>query len=961
MFLLQFLALAVGLCLVLGVVGFFRSIGPTNRIGRLERQVGELSLQLRDIAGELARVSSGPRDGRTSEALSRASEPSRPIPPAPIIGTSVSGVPPMGAPIAPPADTSVPPISVFPTGASTVSPNQPSGMGAPAGPPPVAPAGPDAPSLEERLGTRWVVWVGGIALGLGALFLVQYSIAEGLLGPFARVLAGGLFAAGLLGAGEWLRRTAPDLQNVPIPSAHIPSVVTAAGTVAAFATVYAAHALYGFIGPVAAFVLLGAVAIGTMLLAALHGPAVAGLGLVASYATPVLVGGVPTSLWPLVLYLLPVAMAAYWLARLRSWLWLAVSAVVGAVVWGVLLVDRAIGSGGFDDIAVYVYILGQLGLAIWLMVLEPNADRQDGEATLDRTGTLVVAAVTGLAAFALFILPSARGGSQMFVVFAFLSTAMLVAAALRTAPAAGLATLAGLIPAAVALGWRGLPRVPDSSQLAPFAQDILRLPDGITSYLGTLALLAGGVSLVAIARLWTGRKLNPGPAYAYALAGVMTPILALILAYLRVTQFDRSIPFAGFAVVVAGGLYLVADRFDNVGDDNKSAFTRFCVGVFAAGCTAAMVFAFAFVLSRGYLTAAFAVAAATTALFAATDKIPALRVMVGAIGVLIVARLAWDPAIMGADVGTWPILNWLLVGYGVPAAAFLYAGRMLKREAMDWPQRLSDALGILFVFLLGFFQIRHALNGGDPLALNASHTEFGLVATLAFGLGLVLVMVDRAGHNSVYRWGSLALGTLSAIYVVLGLGFGVNPLFTGERVGGPPIASTLMLGYLLPAIAATLLARAARGVRPQPYVRLIAITALLLFFGYVTLETRHLFQGERIGINLFGWSGRRTGGAEIWAYSAVWLALGVAFLIYGIARVSLEARLASAALVGLAVVKVFLFDLAGITGLWRALSFIGLGLVLVGIGLLYQRFLFAGTRPMTPQMPRQPSNGPSTV
>jgi len=39
----------------------------------------------------------------------------------------------------------------------------------------------------------------------------------------------------------------------------------------------------------------------------------------------------------------------------------------------------------------------------------------------------------------------------------------------------------------------------------------------------------------------------------------------------------------------------------------------------------------------------------------------------------------------------------------------------------------------------------------------------------------------------------------------------------------------------------------------------------------------------------------------------------------------------------LTVGKVFLIDMAGLTGVWRALSFIGLGLVLVGIGYLYQR------------------------
>ena len=73
-----------------------------------------------------------------------------------------------------------------------------------------------------------------------------------------------LLAAGLIGAGEWLRRREFGFALPSLPSAHIPGVLTAAGTSTAFATAYAAHALYGLIGPGTAFVLLGAVAVLTM-------------------------------------------------------------------------------------------------------------------------------------------------------------------------------------------------------------------------------------------------------------------------------------------------------------------------------------------------------------------------------------------------------------------------------------------------------------------------------------------------------------------------------------------------------------------------------------------------------------------------------------------------------------------------------------------------------------------------
>src|SRR6516165_4580050 len=155
-----------------------------------------------------------------------------------------------------------------------------------AAPPPLAPA---EPGFEERIGTRWVVWIGGLTLALGGFFLVRYSIDAGLLGPRVRTFLGGLFALALLGVGEWTRRKESIAEIEALPIANIPAILTAAGTAVAFATVYAAYALYDFIAPATAFVLLGLVALGTLAAALLHGPALAGLGVVAAFATPILV------------------------------------------------------------------------------------------------------------------------------------------------------------------------------------------------------------------------------------------------------------------------------------------------------------------------------------------------------------------------------------------------------------------------------------------------------------------------------------------------------------------------------------------------------------------------------------------------------------------------------------------------------------------------------------------------
>jgi uncharacterized membrane protein len=157
-------------------------------------------------------------------------------------------------------------------------------------------------------------------------------------------------------------------------------------------------------------------------------------------------------------------------------------------------------------------------------------------------------------------------------------------------------------------------------------------------------------------------------------------------------------------------------------------------------------------------------------------------------------------------------------------------------------------------------------------------------------------------------------------------------MFTGEPVGGP-FVNFILLGYGIPAVLMAILARIMRHTRPQPYYLIAAATAIVLALAYLTLEVRTLFHGSVLTDPFMS-------DAEDYTYSAVWLAFGVALLLAGIALQSQPARLASAAVVILDIVKVFLHDLAGVQGIYRALSFICLGLVLMGIGWLYQRLLF---------------------
>src|SRR5262249_35973119 len=143
-------------------------------------------------------------------------------------------------------------------------------------PPPLAgePEAEVAPSrpprrLEEYLGARGFIWLGGIALALAGVFLVKYSIDQGLLGPGVRVVPGLLLGAGLRAGGEVTRRR----------DGRIAQALSAAGVAVLFAALYAATSLYGFLSPTQGFIVMALMAGAAIALSLRQGPFVALLGL----------------------------------------------------------------------------------------------------------------------------------------------------------------------------------------------------------------------------------------------------------------------------------------------------------------------------------------------------------------------------------------------------------------------------------------------------------------------------------------------------------------------------------------------------------------------------------------------------------------------------------------------------------------------------------------------------------
>ncbi len=196
-----------------------------------------------------------------------------------------------------------------------------------------APASAPRPDFESALGGRWAVWVGGLALALGGVFLVRYSIEAGLLGPKVRLILAALLGFAALAGGEYLRRSGLKVPISGVNGAYLPGILTAAGAFILFGTVFATHGLYGFIGQATAFVLLGAIGLATLALSRIHGQAFGGLGLLGSLATPALVASDSPKPWALFGFLAIVLVATTFIARIGRWWPMMSAAIVGTGLW----------------------------------------------------------------------------------------------------------------------------------------------------------------------------------------------------------------------------------------------------------------------------------------------------------------------------------------------------------------------------------------------------------------------------------------------------------------------------------------------------------------------------------------------------------------------------------------------------------------------------------------------------
>jgi len=785
-------------------------------------------------------------------------------------------------------------------------------------------------NLEENLAGTWFIWIGAVAIGLAGLFLVKYMSDAGLLGPGMRVVLGLLCGICLAAAGEWLRRKPSQKRFAALKPDYVPQALTAGGLATVFASIYAASALYGFIGPIVTFVGLAGTALAAFALSVVQGPLVAIVGLLGGFVLPVLIGSADPFAPGLFSYLGLLFVAVCAVMTWRPALWLATSATVVASGWVVLWSDAFFEAGDGLTLGVFSALIGT-GFAFAGGVVSRDDRPAVWKTPLWPKDTLQVAAlISGTAAMLLLLVVLMRDGygNGALIALGLFAIAACVAA-LRAqrfdfvALIAGLTVLLGFAEWGARLhveGWVDGWLVPGKLAWGPEPSEEASAYLNYGAVFGAVALLSG------YAVLW--RSVRP---WVWAMIGSLVPIGLMVAAYATLRLLEPSQKWASAALGLAAIFVFLASRLRGVADDEPP---RLALGIYAMAACASIAMALSFVLRDAWLSASLAALLAATGYIAKSLDLPQLRWPAMLVALAVLARLGLNLHVLDYADTHWLGRYWVIYGYGLPLVMFHLAWVQFGRnETRDLLSKVLEGGRIALVAMFVSALIRVVVAG------SLGNEQLGL---LEAGLHITSWLVSAAAcwrrwavHGGfIDLWAGRALTALACGVLLAGPLLGLNPVLDRQMVGNWPVINALTPAYLLPGVLLAFIGYVLRNHATQTLWRTTWPPAALgLVLLWLSMEIRRFFHAPDDLDATFMTT------AENYSYSAAWLLFALALLAAGIAARTAQLRYASLAVLVLVVLKVFLIDLSDLEGLLRVASFLGLGLCLVGIGFIYQRFV----------------------
>ena len=784
-------------------------------------------------------------------------------------------------------------------------------------------------ALGRWLGGNWPLALAGLSLALAGVFMVQYGVENGLLTPVWRVVGALALGAALIAGGEVIRRRYGD--DGDSPTGFLPSTLSAAGLISLFAGILAARGLYGLIGPTPALAGLVAVAALAIVLGWFHGPLLAAGGIIGATAAPFLIGGSSDAPWLFYYYFALIALAGLAVDTIKRWAW--VSALVLIATVAASWVIFSMGAGGLHFLIALLIING-LSLSIPDRSLTPT---QDGTPLLgavmghrplpDFPTRLAISTSIAAAVGGAVVMQQAETVAGVWQAVAML-TIMLAGALiwLRRAPALADAALAPAL--ALLAGIVGQTAWPHGPLFTTFTAALNAPPETPLPLTVSIFLaIATAASGLAFWRMQRAVLANGGsaPAILWAMgAACYAPMAVLLLEFMwHPARILGTYGWALHVIAVALALTLLAER-TAAGPDR--AERRLRTALFAVAALTLIALALFLILSKSALTLALSVMVLGVALIDRRYDLPLLGWFIQ-LGVVVIGyRLIVDPGAVPAFDAPFPEVA---LAYGGALVLLGVSWHMLDHRAGQ-PVRVVVESGIWTLAAVFACVLLFQIVGEDDMG---SHWGMGLIATIWFASAANQLYRLQAGGTlfKVIRIGLSAVFTLAGLLTLALLATFFNPLIKGvfghkNLVVGPPIFDSLAVAYLPLAVV---FAVAAWRLKALPHLmrRIFAVISVLFAGFYVALEIRRLWRGPDLSVP-------DVTQPELYTYTVAMMAAALAALLLAFWRRSVILRRVGMAGVALTVAKVFLIDMAGLSGLIRVASFLGLGLALAGLAWL---------------------------
>jgi hypothetical protein len=757
-------------------------------------------------------------------------------------------------------------------------------------------------------GARALAWTGGVVMLLGIVFFFVLAVERGWIGEGMRVLLGALASAGCVAAGVWLRRRFGDT--------YASVSAAGAGIAGSYATLLAATALYDLVPRPAALAAAAAIALAVWW----RSETLASLGLLGANLVPL-----PIAVQDGHLSTIGTAFAAVVFAGTivvavpRGWRVLLTASFAATVVEALALVVAH--EQGATSVAIAVWLLAAGG-GLWLALRERLTYLPASLVTLSAAfagwsaGILYDGRAQGIA---LLAIAGVFAASSAAIFVRERDSASLLWAIALTLAAIGAASLTS--GATLTIVWAA-----EAATLAWLARRIAEPRFQLASLAWLVLAYAHGIGVDApFSKLfiendstWRAAVSAAALAAGTALAGLCTfdwepreeGILAPILGALRAAQpYARrgAIALAGAAGLYAGSLAIVTV---------PPSWDWGHVAVVGLWSTIAVAVSFTRFRTTGIVVAAAAAALAGTYDLFTLDATPRSWAFAIVAAALIVVAIVHE---LRSRVAVEPVSLSLLV----LSAAFATAS---TAELLDGRARGAGLLALAAAYgAIGVSMLPRRRDFASALGVVALVLAVPASVILLSGTWLVLAWVATAAALALLARFEERLVFGAMAYVVLALGhtlvFEAQPtgLFVAHRHPGSGA----------PAVLLVLLGTAA--IAYWPLLRRVLTWACGVLGLYaLTLGILELFEDAGGGITSSFQRGHT-------AVSALWGAVGLALLVAGLKRGGRDLRIGGLALFGVSLAKLFLYDLANLSSIARALSFLAVGAVLLVGGFFYQR------------------------